>query len=286
MTAMTSFRQNRPLTADEMFKYAPSIFATEAHESRSERFAPIATYDVVQAMQAQGFQPFAVQQARTRVAGKAAYTKHLLRFRAEGFVKPKVVGETSVELVLQNANDGTSAYKLSLGVFRLVCLNGMVTGQSYENISVRHTGKAIDDVIDGTFTVLGQADRVVSQVEGWQALPVTRPEAMLLANAAHSLRYPEAHLAEDDEAYKAAPVSPERLLTARRWDDQDRTNLWTAFNVLQENTIRGGLRGVGQRAGRDIRAVTRPVRGIDQNTALNRALWTMAEEFAKLKQAA
>lgn len=287
MTAMTSFRQNRPLTEDELRAYAPSIFATEAHESRSDRFAPIATYDVVQEMARQGFQPFAVQQARTRVPGKADYTKHLLRFRAENFVKPKTVGESHVELILQNANDGTSAYKLSLGVFRLVCLNGMVAGSSYDSINVRHTGRdVLGDVIDGTYRVLEDAPRIVEQVEAWQAVPVSREENMLLAQTAHMLRYPEAHLPEDHEGYKAAPVAAERLLTARRWDDQQRTNLWTAFNVIQENVIRGGLRGRGTRAGRDVRATTRAVKGIDQNTNLNKALWTMAEGFAALKAAA
>jgi len=287
MTAMTSFRANRPLTEEELRRVAPSVFATEAHESRSDRFAPIATYDVVKEMQRQGFQPYSVQQGKTRVPGKAAYTKHLLRFRADSFIQPKTVGQTNVELVLQNANDGTSAYKLSLGVFRLVCLNGMVVGQSYDSINIRHTGRdVIGDVIEGTYRVLGDAPRVVDQVETWQGVSVNRNEALLLANAAHQLRYPEAHLAQDDEGYHAAPVMAERLLTARRWDDQNRDNLWNVFNVLQENTIRGGLRGLGQRSGRTVRATTRAVQGIDQNTNLNRALWTLAEGFAKLKQAA
>lgn len=287
MTAMTSFRQNRPLTEDEMYRYAPSIFATEAHESRSERFAPIATIDVVREMQAQGLQPYAVQQARTRDASKREYTKHLLRFRASTDpLKARAVGDVSTEVVLQNANDGTSAYKLTLGVFRLVCLNGMVVGNTYDSINVRHTGRAVEDVIEGTYTVLDQAGRVADQVQSWQGISVNREEAHLLATAAHQLRYPEHYLDETDEAYRRAPVEADRLLTARRWDDQKRDNLWTAFNVLQENVIRGGLRGMGMRAGRQVRASTRAVRGIDQNTNLNRALWTLAEGFATLKQAA
>jgi Domain of unknown function (DUF932) len=233
MTAMTSFRQNRPLTEDELFRVAPSVFATEAHDSRSDRFAPIPTIDVIREMSRQGFQPYSVQRGKTRVPGKAAYTKHLLRFRAEGWAKPRVVGDTNLELVLQNANDGTSAYKLSLGVFRLICLNGMVVGDKYETVNVRHTGRAIDDVIEGTYRVLEQAPKVTEAVETWSQIKLERPEALLLANAAHQLRYPEAHLAEDDEKFHAAPVTAERMLTARRFGDQDRSTLWAAFNVLQ-----------------------------------------------------
>ena len=259
----------------------------EAHESRSEKFQPIATIDVIRAMANEGMHPYMVQQARTRVPGKEDFTKHLIRFRAEQVVKPQRVGDVTVEAILQNANDGTSAYKLSSGVFRLVCLNGCVVGMSYDSVNVRHLGRSVvDDVIEGTYRVLGDAPRIAAQVDQWQGISIDRDEALRLAEVAHVLRYPEAHLEETDENFRRAPVDAAKLLTARRWGDQERTNLWTVFNVLQENVIRGGLRGWGERSGRTVRATTRAVTGIDQNTALNKALWNLAEGYAALKTAA
>jgi len=75
------------------------------------------------------------------------------------------------------------------------------------------------------------------------------------------------------------------LLTARRTEDADRTNLWTNFNVIQENVIRGGLRGVriDTETNRRRRMSTRAVQGIDQDVKLNRALWTLAAKMAELK---
>jgi Domain of unknown function (DUF932) len=287
MQTITGFRAERPLTNDELFAHAPSIFATEAHDSRSERFVPVPTLNVIDGLREAGFQPYAVQQSRTRDTSRADYTKHLVRFRSDRFEAPKVIGKTNLEVILTNGNDGSSSYKLDLGVFRFVCLNGMVAGDSYDSVRVKHQGsKVLDDVIEGTYRVIEDTPRITSQIEGWSQIKVDRDEAMLLANAAHQLRYPAAYLPEDDEAYRIATVSPERLLTARRYDDQDRTNLWTTFNVLQENVVRGGLRGFGARNGRMTRAVSRGVKGIDQNTNLNKALWTLAEGFAALKAAA
>src|SRR5215475_11866198 len=39
------FDRARALTEDELRKYAPSVFATTAHDSRSERFQPIPTIE-------------------------------------------------------------------------------------------------------------------------------------------------------------------------------------------------------------------------------------------------
>jgi hypothetical protein len=70
---------------------------------------------------------------------------------------------------------------------------------------------------------------------------------------------------------------------ARRGDDTG-SDLWTTLNRVQENSIRGGLRGVTRDANgrRQVRR-TREVTGIDQDVKLNRALWTLAEEMRKLK---
>ena len=51
---------------------------------------------------------------------------------------------------------------------------------------------------------------------------------------------------------------------------------------LPDNLVRGGLEG---RNAKGNRTRTRPIQGIDQNVALNRGLWVLAEEMRKLKAA-
>jgi hypothetical protein len=75
-------------------------------------------------------------------------------------------------------------------------------------------------------------------------------------------------------------------LLPRRHDDQA-SDLWTTFNVVQENVIRGGLTAVGRDAnGRRRRTTTRAVNGIDQDVRLNKGLWVLAERMAEIKAAA
>jgi hypothetical protein len=76
-TNTARFDTSRELTEMEMRKLAPSIFATSAHESRSERFMPIPTIEVLRGLKDEGFVPVGVKQSASRTPGKADFTKHL-----------------------------------------------------------------------------------------------------------------------------------------------------------------------------------------------------------------
>ena len=182
------------------------------------------------------------------------------------------------EIILVNANDGTAAYHMIPGFFRFVCTNGLMVGETFEDVKVRHSGNAVGEVIEGAYRVLGEAPQIVDQVQRFQSLRVTDNERLALAEAAHVLRF-----GEREEA--RTPIKAADLLRPRRSADRE-TDLWTAFNVVQENVIRGGQRGrVTDANGQRRNARVREVAGIDQNKALNRALWTLTERLAELKAA-
>ncbi|WP_298966843.1 hypothetical protein [uncultured Roseibium sp.] len=44
------FDHGRALNEDELRRLAPSIFARQAHESRSDRFQPISTVDILRGL--------------------------------------------------------------------------------------------------------------------------------------------------------------------------------------------------------------------------------------------
>lgn len=264
-----------PLSNEELQAAVPSIFATEAHESRSARFAPVSTVTVLDGLRAEGFEPFSAVQARTRIEGKAEFTKHMVRLRHRSLTNTQ--GD-SFEIVLVNANDGTSAYQMIPGFFRFVCANGLMTGDTFGEVKVRHSGNAIGEVIEGAYRVLDDAPLVAEQVARWKSITLEDAEREILAEAAHDLRFPK-----HGEEGKVAPITAEQLLIPRRASDRT-TDLWAAFNVVQENTLKGGQRGyVLDAEGRRTRRTTREVAGIDQNRHLNRALWKLTERMAELK---
>lgn len=272
----TAIRSNRPLTDDEIRRVAPSIFASAAHESRSERYTYIPTADVLSGLRKAGFEPVAAQQSRCRADDKRSYTKHLLRLRHADTMHNLAVGDDVNEIVLINSHDGTSSYQMMAGVFRLVCTNGLVTGQrTLNDIRVPHRGDVAGRVIEGAYEILNSFGRVDASKDAMKSIVLSPAERSVFARAALQLRW-------DSDA---APVASDSLLQPRRWADRNKPNadLWTVFNNVQENMIRGGLRG---RTAAGQRTTTRAVTGLDADTKINRALWTLAEEMAKIKAAA
>jgi hypothetical protein len=263
-------RNNSPLSNEQIQRLAPSAFAGQPYEKQSDRYAFIPTSSVIDAMRDNGYLPTEASQSRTRIAGKQFFTKHLLRFRQQS-TELANVGDSAMELVLVNSHDGSSAYRLMLGVFRLVCSNGLIVSESLaESIRVRHTGNIVNDVLEGSVKLIESAPIVQQTMESWRRIELSTPETQIFAEQALAIRY-------DGEQ---APVTVEQVLQARRFEDKT-NNLWTVFNRVQENTLRGGQRYLT--AGTVRRNRTREVKGIDQNTNLNRALWTLAEKMAELK---
>lgn len=259
-------RSNTPLSDDEIMRFAPSIFAPSAHEARSARYTYIPTIDVLRGLQREGFQPFAVAQTRTRDEGRREFCKHMIRLRHAG----SIAAAEANEIILLNSHDGTSSYQMLAGMFRFVCTNGMVCGDTVDDIRIRHSGNVIDDVIEGAYTVLSEFELVENEREEMKALPMSAGEQRVFAEAAMELRWDEEH---------PAPIASRQLLQSRRFEDRP-DDLWTTFNRVQENLTRGGLPGTAT-SGRRTR--TRAVQGIDQDVRLNRALWKLADGMRQLK---
>lgn len=262
-----STRSDRPLSDNAIISVAPSIFADSKHQSRSTRYAYIPTSEVLTGLRNEGFQPFMVCQTRVRDESRHEYTKHMIRLRHES----QITGEEANEIILLNSHDGTSSYQMLAGMFRFVCANGMVCGETMSDIRIRHTGDAVHQVIEGAFTLLDDFEQANEQRDSMKALTLNEGEQAAFARAALTLKY--------DNPEVPAPITEDDLLTPRRFEDRKK-DMWATFSRVQENMLKGGLRG-RSRNGRA--TTTRAVTGIDQNVKLNRALWVLAEEMRKLK---
>lgn len=283
LNASTIARYLTPLTDDEIRARAPSVFADRPHESRSDRYAYIPTSNILDGMRKAGFIPVSVQQSRSRIPGKSEYTKHMIKFSHVDVTNVRV-GDSIPQVSLINSHDGTSQWELMDGLYRFVCSNGlMVCDATYSSVKVPHKGSDVRDrVIEGSFTVINRAKEVGDKVEEWRGITLDTGERMALANAAALLRWDGQ---KEDGSPVAPPVAADRLLTPKRYEDKG-ADLWSTFNVIQENVIKGGQlytlpRAAGARRGR--RMHVREVTGIDQNTTLNRALWTLADALKRHK---
>ncbi len=224
----------------------------------------IPTITLLENLQREGFQPFFACQTRVRDLSKREHTKHMLRLRRAG----QITGQQVPEIILLNSHDGSSSYQMLPGIFRSVCTNSLVCGQSFGEIRVPHKGNVVEKVIEGAYEVLGVFDRVEEKRDAMQSLLLPPAAQQAMANAALTYRFGEEH----------QPVTATQILMPRRYEDRQ-DDLWTTYQRLQENLLKGGLPG---RTAKGKRSHTRAVNGIDGDVKLNRALWVMAENMMDL----
>jgi hypothetical protein len=235
------------------------------------------------------------QEQTARKEENKGFTKHVLRLRHErdlaGFSQ---VGQRMHELVLMNSHDGTTSYRLDAGIFEMVCSNKMVVCSStLDTIKCRHSGNVVNDVIEGSYRIIENAHMVADSIARFESVKLSDQEQLLIADAALSLRCKDEEQTDDNgeiQVFKTAPIEASQLVRPMRYAQQA-SNLWNTANIIQEHVIRGGDRGVkietDERGRRTVkRTTTRAVNSITEADRLNKAIWRLTEEMAKLKGAA
>ena len=231
----------------------------------------VPTLTAVDLLRDAGWFPIHAEQSAVRNIDREGYQRHLIRFAKNGL---SFDGER-VDLVLYNSHDCGCAFKLIASVWRQICGNGLMVASEFANFSHKHIGFSPDDFIHSAGEIASAAGTIAERVDEMKVIEMTPDERDVFAQAAHTLVYDEP---------ERAPVQPNQLLHERRYDDKG-NDLWTTFNVVQENVMRGGLKGVARGTnGKLRRTTTRPVKALDRNIKLNQALWFLTEKMAELKQ--
>jgi hypothetical protein len=257
----------QPLTETELKKRVPSIFATKASSKMGERYTFIPSTVVIEGLDKMGLVPVQASQRRGQEASTA---RHLLRFARLADLKKqssmRKVGDVMPEVVFANSHNGRCRALLWLGLFRLVCGNGLViSDKTLVHMGRRHSGSIID-IMAEVEVVLEQIPLIIANVTSMMNKVLTQAQRTSFATQALALRY------ADEEGKVLSPITAPDLLVPRREIDKG-NDLWRTFNVVQENMMRGGLDGKSAN-GRIVH--TREVQDVRKVVTYNTALWDMA----------
>lgn len=256
-----------PVTLQSM----PTLYTEKPWGGVSEHYAFLSTGRVIDTLQAEGILPYSVRVTKTRIDDKQGFTKHVLRFRpSQSTLVPDTGGGVYPEVVLTNSHDRGSSFIIELGLFRLVCSNGlMVSSGTFSSYRVRHVKATIEDVLEATYSIIGQFPEVSETVSKFQNVMLSDSQRYQFAEAASLLRW---------DAEKR-PFDSARLLQPRRQADQG-SSLWNVYNVIQENLTQGQAGSSWRRHGRMAVLGSRAIGSIDTDQTINRSLWALADSFA------
>ncbi len=270
---MSRFYQSA-LSIETLQKKVPSIFAADASSSVSNKYLHIPTAKILDAMLANDFIPVAAKQTRSKDSDHA---KHVIHFSHKSIADRLTLSEELPLIRVQNSHDGKSSFQIDTGFFRLVCSNGLVMpGTMLNSARIVHKVGMENDVINASYRVLDSFTSQIEQVNAMKGVELGRDEMRILAESAVKLVFDEEQVAVNT----ARNISLEDKLLAARRNADAKNDLWTTFNRIQENAIKGGRR-VYSATGNF--SAMREVKSIDREKQINVELMALAQKMAALK---
>ncbi len=252
------------------FSFDSPVLASEPCSRVSDDYKFMSTIEVVNRLQDDGWRTMAVQHTNKRNKAKISHSKHRVIMAPPGDFTESITGGTSPRLVIQNAHDGSSALRFMLGLFRMICSNGMIVTQSMlENMRLIHKNShsgSLDEILNRFGESWEATGKTIDQ---WRGITLDSAEAAVFAKEAYRLRHPG--IAEDD-------IGANHLQLIKSVRDEDSTDsLWHRFNTVQEHLTNGGY-SIAAPGVQNRRQGARAIRGASADTKMNRGLWNLASE--------
>lgn len=249
------------------------LLATKPIEGVSKQYGFVNTQELINVCISQGF-----ELNRTRIARasqeRQGFQKHALYFRHPSLK----IGDDFVEVVIINSHDRSSAVQFHLGIFRVVCENGLVTGNSFFNAKVYHTGKTLQQqVIEALQGAIEAAPQVQTMINRMSNTWLSYNTELLYAHRMAK------HLQDFFKDGRLIDINS--LLTVERQSDSQ-SNLWTIFNRVQEHALRGGYKYIAQVINHENNQLVqrrsmkaRSIKAIQTDIKLNKMLFDTTQAF-------
>lgn len=247
-----------------------TVFTQNKSYNRSNQYKVVSSGQVVETLQKEGFQLTDTQLSRVRNTKKEGFQKHLLRFSREDY-NINIQG-LRPEVIVINSYDGSSSFRILLGLFRFACCNGLIVGNSFEEFRVRHIGQdCLSEVLQSIESVRKNIPILESQVNRFSSIQLSIPQQVSFAQQVSKQLVPQDNNILD--VYSAD------LLRIRRKEDHN-TDLFTILNIIQENSLDGNI-GILRKTDSGIKeAKLRRINSLDRKKEVNQLIWNIAESYA------
>lgn len=265
--------ERKSLTMDEIKLICPEVSTPEINPALrqklgiTERYVHVPTEKVIEDIMQMGWEPINAYRVNSRKK-RSGTGHHMVKFVNYDFIKED--STEYPELLLTNSHDGTTAFTLDVGIFRLVCSNGMVVkSQDFGSMKVRHYGYDFETIQSAVNELVAQIPDYLKQVDNMKEQKLEREQQLEFARKAAMLRFSNT---TEDTIEKI--VDMEDVLDVERKED-DGNGLWEVFNRIQEKIINGKFQyALGSKERK-----ARPVKGFKQQVKLNQDLWELASSY-------
>lgn len=261
------------MTKEDLNKVCPLAFAsTPTNPNVSGKYLHVNTETIIDDLAKLNWFPVTASQRKARKGNtNTIFSKHMISFQNPDIMIKGADGDDAFpRIILTNSHDGFNSFQFAVGIFRLVCSNGLVVAdEQFSDFRIRHSGYTFEELRGVVSAAVNDLPNKVEVLNQMKQRILTDEEKMKLALDAMLLRSAKlpdgVKVGYDDETLRDI-LEPKRQ--ADKGDD-----LWKVFNVIQEKVTQGGFSAA--LSGAKVRKV-RKIKSFEKDLKVNKELFKLA----------
>ena len=265
---------NNFLTNEDIARVCPmALKDMPTNPNVSNKYVHANTMTVINDLAKLGWYPVQAKQCRNKKGSAGVRSFHLIAFQNPNV---KILKDGEVEayprIILTNSHDGYNSFKFMVGLFRLVCSNGLILcDNEMVNMSIRHINYNFEELRKIVATSIEQVPSIVMTMNKMKEVKLNEEQKITLATEVMKIRKG----IEDNVKVEIDKETIQDILSPVREEDKG-DDLWSVFNVCQEKMIKGGFRSTTR--GNKTRK-QRGITSIKKDMDFNQKLWGVASQY-------
>jgi len=262
------------LSKDQVKEVCPVAFKTAPTNPKvTDKYLFVNTETIIDDLDKLGWKPVSAAMRKSR-GKESIFSKHMVTFQnPDIMIKSKDGDDAFPRIILSNSHDGLQAFKFSVGIYRLVCSNGLVVAdEKFSDFKIKHKGYSFSELRDVVSQAVKDLPNKVEVLNKMKSKILNKEEKEKLALDAMLIR---AGITPDSDKAKKFEYDQETLediLEPKREADKG-DDLWRTFNVIQEKITQGDFHAALK--GAKVRKV-RKIKSFEKDLEVNKKLFKLA----------
>ena len=274
---MLSFKEGDTtyMNKEQLREICPLAFAeAPTNPDVSKRYLFVNTETIVDDLDKLGWKPVQAAQRKSRGNGGTIFSKNMVAFQNPDIkIKGSDGDDSFPRIIMTNSHDGMQAFKFSVGIFRLVCSNGLVVAdEQFSDFKIKHKGYTFGELRDVVNQAVADLPNKVQVLNDMKNRTLTQDEKNKLALDSMLVRAGIEPGSEKATKFNYDDETIEDILDPKRKEDKG-DDLWRVFNVIQEKITQGEFHAALR--GAKVRKV-RKIKSFEKDLKVNKELFKLA----------
>ena len=262
------------MNKEQLRELCPLAFAeAPTNPDVSGKYLFVNTETIVDDLDKLGWKPVQAAQRKSKGNG-TIFSKHMVAFQNPDIkIKGEGGDDSFPRIIMTNSHDGMQAFKFSVGIFRLVCSNGLVVAdEQFSEFKIKHKGYTFGELREVVNQAVEDLPNKVQVLNDMKDRVLTQEEKNKLALDAMLIRANITPGSEKAKEFNYDEETIEDILDPKRDEDKG-DDLWRVFNVIQEKITQGDFHAA--LTGAKVRKV-RKIKSFEKDLKVNKELFKLA----------